>query len=339
MFRINSTQPLEIQVTRGNYPESVHFVDIVVLDAEGKMVQSYGDPEKLYFSRSAIKPIQAMSLVLSGAVKKKSLTEKEICLACASHLGERIHTDCVSAWMSKVGLKESDLVCGAHDPFAPERYKEMIKAEEKPTKFHNNCSGKHTGMLTTCLQLGFKTAFYERYDHPLQIRLREQLSRYMGVDFSKAPWGIDGCGIPTYATPLKSFAEGMRLFLRTDLSSEEKDSAKVILKSIFAEPDYISGSQGFCSDVIRTSGDQVMVKVGAEGVYCGIALSSGISFALKSRDGVFRSVEAALLYLLGTSKSLSVAQIQQIQNKHTPLIRNWAGLEVGKVLVKAPESH
>lgn len=328
-----SESPLEVQVYRGNYVESVHHVDALVLDANGKVVYQAGRSEDLVFMRSAVKPLQAMSFVMSGAVQKWNLEAKHICIACASHEGEEQHTETVLQWLKTIQLNPDYLVCGAHWPYDEKTKFQMIEDREKPTRAHNNCSGKHTGMLSTCLALGFGTSFYERWDHPLQQRLRRQMSTWMNVNLDQAPWGIDGCGIPTYAVPLSAMAEGMRIFLREDLSDDERYAAREILKSVFDVPEMISGRRGFCSDLIRSSSRQTLAKVGAEGVYCAVDVR-GYTLSLKARDGAFRAAESALLSLLMGLGLISESQLREIFKAHSPILKNWEGLEVGKVLVK-----
>lgn len=332
----SSKAPLEVQVYRGNYVESVHQVDAVVMDTQGNIIFQAGDIDSLVFMRSAVKPLQAMSFVMSGAVEKWNLKAKHVCIACASHQGEEQHTETVIEWLKTLQLNPDYLVCGAHWPYDENTKFLMIEHHEKPTRAHNNCSGKHTGMLSTCLSLGYGTSFYERWDHPLQQRLRRQMSSWMKVNLDQAPWGIDGCGIPTYAVPLISMAEGMRLFLRQDLAQDEKSAAQTILNSVFDEPEMISGRKGFCSDVIRTSKRQTLVKVGAEGVYCAVDVR-GFTLALKARDGAFRAAENALLSMLFEMQAMDEVQLRELLKTHSPILKNWEGLEVGKILVKGLE--
>ena len=205
---------LKIHVTRGPRVESEHLVDAIVLDSAGKTIKNFGAGDSIVtYPRSSIKMLQALSFVESGAYAGYQLSKKHLALACSSHKGEKIHTDIVLEWLKKIDCSEANLICGPHYPGDEKTKFELIAKGILPSKCHNNCSGKQTAFLSTLNQLKINPAFYEKHDHQLQVRLRKLLGELCEINFDQALWGIDGCGIPSYAMQLHSIARGMARFL------------------------------------------------------------------------------------------------------------------------------
>ena len=330
--------PLVVDVFRGETVESTHLVDAVVTDADGKLVEYYGDCSRLTFPRSAIKMAQALALMESGAAEEFQLSQKWISLACASHLGEKIHTEEVKKWLQKIDLDESAFECGAHYPYDEDTKFEMIRRGVKPTALHNNCSGKHCGMLTTARHYHESHKGYAQHDHPVQIRVRKILSELAGINYDLAPWGVDGCGIPTYAIPLDKLSVTMSNFLSesslSKANSLRRQATVKILQAVTAEPDMISGTHGLCSRVSKVSQGRSFAKTGAEGVYVGLIPRKGIAFAIKVIDGATRAAELATLHLLTKHGGLSEAELRELDPLTTTNINNWAGLLVGRSKIR-----
>ena len=325
--------PLVVEVKRSIFVESAHLVDAVVVDVNGKIAAKYGACESLIFPRSAIKMIQALSFVESGAVESFDLSDKHIAISCASHLGETMHTKLVQEWLEKIQLQENFLECGSHFPYDESARNELIRKEQVPHAIHNNCSGKHCGMLTTALQLKESPRGYSQYDHPIQKRLRKILSELAGQNYEKIPWGVDGCSIPTYALPLESIAKSMTALLPgAKVSSERAHAAARILKSIQAEPLLISGTKGLCSQIIKISKGRVIAKTGAEGVFTALIPEQGLSIALKVHDGATRASESAIVHLLHSLGGLTEAEVLSLKITTGAILKNWSGLAVGEIV-------
>lgn len=315
---------LEIEVLRGQTPESRHFVDAVVTDEKGQLIEAYGPPDALIYARSMIKPIQALPFVLSGAPSDSPDAEKAIAISCASHASELIHLDFIREWHKRLGLEtESVLACGPQPPDDETVYFEMIRAFEKPKRINNNCSGKHTGFIATAIKRGLSHAGYERYDHPIQVEVRAHLSRWSGVDVGKAPWGIDGCGIPTYALPQVTIARMMSAMHAPELSEIREACAR--------HPYMVGGHDWVCSEINAATGGRIFAKVGAEGNYALVLYDEGKTIVLKSKDGSFRAAEAALVPLLERHARLKPEELKRIRAVATPPLRNWAGTETGEI--------
>lgn len=331
-----SKQPLIVEVLRGPVVESLHQVMAVVVNEVGSVTHYWGNPAFLTMPRSAIKMLQALPLIESGAAEKFNLEEKHIALACSSHRGEKDHLVALAQWLEKAGIKESQFICGPHLPYHEESAHEMIRRGAKPTVLCNNCAGKHAGIISTCLHLGEDPAGYEKYEHNAQKRLRKVLSEAMRVDHSKVPHGVDGCGIPTYAVPLQAMAVGMATFINPKESSARKLAAERILRAVKSHPFYVSGSDNFATAVIEKSQGRTIVKGGAEGVFCGVLPEKKVAFAVKAADGAGRAAQAATASLLLQLGGLSVDEFKALAPYTMPTVTNWKGDVVGQIRIAKP---
>jgi L-asparaginase II len=327
---------IQVHLTRGNVTESVHLVDAVVVDEKGALVTGFGEAEKIStFPRSSIKMIQALSFIESGAHVQWDLDQRHIALACASHNGEAKQTDLVMNWLERIQCHEEDLVCGAHAPYHEETAHELIRQGADPKRRHNNCSGKHTSMLCTMKTLKIDHRGYEKHDHDLQKRLRRILSEMSGEDFDKAQWGIDGCGIPTYQMSLRGVAKSLAALIPNApvISEDRKSACQIIREAVLKHPYFVGGEGDFCSDLMMTASPRLIVKSGAEGVYAGVMLQEGLSFALKVRDGHARGARVATSYLLKKLGGLTESEYLKLSSHTEPDVKNWEGLSVGKIFV------
>ncbi len=333
-----SNPPIEVHVTRGNWTESVHLVDAVILDSKAQVVAGFGEFEKVRtYPRSTIKMIQALYLVESGAYSSLGLTPAHLTLACASHNGEPAHTDLLMSWLEKIQALESDLVCGAHTPYDEKTAQDLIRKGIKPCPRHNNCSGKHAGILSALKKEKIDIRHYGNYDHPLQIKFRKMLTETSGDLLDQAPWGPDGCGIPTYAMTLIGMAKSLSLLnLDPSLPAERSAALKLIRTSVISEPFYLGGTNDFCTDLIAEAGDRMIVKAGAEGVYAGALFEPGYSFALKVRDGNGRASRVAVAKLLSAFQGLSEDEFVKLSRHTEPFVKNYSGETVGKIFVPFP---
>ena len=246
--------PVAVEVTRGAAVESRHRASAVVADAAGAVVRQWGDIDQAVFPRSAIKPLQALPLIESGAAEHYDLGDGEIALACASHGAEGFHTETIEAWLARIGLGEADLECGAHLPSHQPSLEALLRGGGAANQTHNNCSGKHLGFLTTARHLGEPTKGYIRIDHPVQRRVIQVFGEMSGLDMSRAAHGADGCGIPTLAVPLRGIAVAMARFADPEgLAPERKAAARRIARAMTARPEMVSGSGRFCSAIIGES--------------------------------------------------------------------------------------
>lgn len=331
--------PILVEVWRGNMIESRHRAIAAVVDAEGHVVKAWGDINQPIYGRSSIKPLLAIPLVESGAADKYGLTERELALACASHSGEPGHVEAVNAWLTRIGLTANHLECGPHYPYYEPAAHKMLREGETPTRAHNNCSGKHSGFLTTAVHLGDPTAGYVRYEHNVQQRLLGILEQMCGVELGDAPRGIDGCGIPTIAIPVGNHALGMAKMADTrGLSDARANACQRILAAMSHEPWYVAGTGRFCTDVMKVTGTRAAIKTGAEGVYMGALPELGLGICIKIEDGNGRGAEIVMGHLLRHFGIIDDATATRIEQSLSPTLRNWAGTDIGRITA-APILH
>jgi L-asparaginase II len=317
-------RPILIELRRGNAGESRHRVHAAICDASGKIVEHWGDLGLKFFPRSAIKIIQAASWLTPAIRQKFLLEEEELSIACGSHEGEPAHVAVVEAWLKKIGLGVDALSCGAHDPYHRESARALWRKGEAPCPLHNNCSGKHCGFLTACLAEGWPTAGYTNYDHPLQARVRKVAGEFFGLELGARPWGIDGCGIPTYHVPLESLARAMAKLTRPEsLGSQIHEAVEGLNAAIAAHPKLIGGAMSFSSKVVAETRGRVFAKMGAEGVYGLWIPESGLGIAVKCEDGATRGSEAAVAAILGS--------LGHPLRFYSGEITRWSGEVVGQI--------
>ena len=321
--------PILVEVTRGALVESGHRGAVAIADADGRVLLALGDIERPLYPRSAVKALQALPLIESGAADAFGLGAAELAIACASHSGEDAHIDAVRALLAKAGLDEQQLACGAHWPIGERASRELMRAGKSPTAIHNNCSGKHAGMLATAVHLGFDTSGYERPEHPVQQEIRRVISEVCGVELEGDDMGIDGCSVPTFALSLAAVATGFaRLASGRGLERERAKAARRLMDACFAAPDLVAGEGRFDTIVMRGLRGAAFVKGGAEGVHCAALPALGIGIAVKVDDGTKRGAEMVLAILL--AKLVAGAE-QVLAGQLAGEMRTWRGVKVGAV--------
>lgn len=307
---------------------------LVVSDAQGAMHLACGDPSSPVFPRSAIKPIQALPLVESGAADAFAFDPAELALACASHGGEPGHVAKVTALLARLGLTPGHLACGAHLPSHPPTAAAMQAAAEPPTRAHNNCSGKHAAMLATAVHLGEPVAGYALVDHPVQRRVLAALEAMAGERLP-APPGIDGCGIPAWTVSLAGLARMAARFADpAGLPPERRTAVKRLAAAMQAEPWFVAGTGRLCTALMQAV-PSVLAKTGAEGVFWAALPAQGLGVALKVEDGAGRAAEPALLAVLATLGALDEGAMAKLGPFANPVLRNHAGEAVGEIRVVA----
>lgn len=314
--------PLEVALIRGNAVESRHRVHAVVTGRKGEVLYRWGDAALTFYPRSAVKLFQAASWVSLGLDREYDLGQEHLSIACGSHHGEAEHTSLVEAWLTKLGLSEEDLECGAHPPYHAATAEALVREGKAPTQLHNNCSGKHSGLLTFCRAQGWDTHGYTFFDHPVQEALRATLGRFYGTELGRSLWGIDGCGIPTYAVTLETMAASMAAAADPKaLGRELGDAVRALNAAVVAKPRLIGGSNSFCSQVVAETEGRVLAKLGAEGVYAAWIPQAGMGLAMKCEDGAARATEVAMAAVL--------RELGHPLGFHSALVRRWTGEVVG----------
>jgi L-asparaginase II len=287
--------PILVDVKRGDQVESVHRGAFCVVDAEGNIRAAAGDVERPTFPRSSVKMLQALPLLESGAADHFRLIDMQIALACASHNGEEGHIDAVRNWLTSIGATPDQLECGCHQPFHERAALDLAAQGCQPTPLHNNCSGKHTGFITTARHRRLPVGGYVDAGHAVQQAVTAALSEMMECELCGAPRGTDGCGIPTYAVPLIAVARAMAKIASPDrLGPTRGKAARRIFEAMTAHPWFVGGTGRFDTQAMRAGNGAVIVKMGAEGVHVAAHRELGLGIALKIDDGARRAADSAM---------------------------------------------
>lgn len=328
------SNPVLVEVTRGNLVESRHRGTVIVVDGDGNTVFSLGDTDAAIFPRSACKPMQALPLVESGAADAYGFSAKALALACASHSGEPEHVALAAEMLAAAGRDVDTLECGAHWSFDQKTLIGQARSIEGPSALHNNCSGKHAGFVCACCHSGTEVRGYVGYDHPIQQEIRGVMESLTGAILARDNCGVDGCSIPTYAVPLKGLAHGFaKMATGAGLAAERARASRRLIEACMAEPFYVAGTKRACTRMMKTAPGRIFAKTGAEGVFCAAIPEKGIGIALKCEDGTTRAAEAmvtaTLARFFADDPQLHAALMAQANHS----MRNWNGIHVGDVRV------
>jgi L-asparaginase II len=322
--------PAVVEVTRGDLVESRHLVDVAVADADGRILRLRGSGEDPVFPRSAIKALQALPFVQSGAADRFGLADRHIALACASHNGEPIHVEAAREMLTAAGLEPACLECGAHWPKRDEDRNAIVLSGGKPAALHNNCSGKHSGFLCFAVSQGWKTQGYVKPGHKVQKAIAAVLTAETGAGHVAENRGTDGCSIPTYAIPLKNLAAAFARFGVSQSRDRSRAAAMTrIREACWRHPEMVAGAGRFDTALMRALKGRVFTKTGAEGVYVASLPEKGLGIALKARDGAGRAAEIAIAAEIGSLLELSTAETRALNRLAHPHLRNWNGIEIG----------
>lgn len=324
------TNPVLVDVLRGAVVESAHRGAVAVFDAEGKAVWEIGDTHRPVFPRSAVKAIQALPLVESGAADAYGFGDKELALACASHSGEPAHAELARAMLAKAGLDETALECGTHWPLDHEATVAMARTGGTPNALHNNCSGKHAGFVCTCCHGGIDHHGYVKAGHAMQEMIREAMEAVTDAAHDAAHRGTDGCSIPTYAVPLRNFALGFaKMVSGKGLGPVRAKAAQRLLSACMAEPFLVSGTDRADMKLMQAAPGRIFVKVGAEGVYCAALPELGFGIALKCDDGAGRAAEVMIASVLASLLRKDAELSAALDKLARPDIESRIGAKVG----------
>jgi L-asparaginase II len=318
-----------VDVWRGPLIESTHRVHVAVVDADGRLRAGSGETARPTFARSAIKPIQALPLVEDGAAAKHGFGDRELALCCASHNGEPHHVEGVRAMLERIGLEETALACGPHPPFHGPSAKALDAAGQRPGRIHNNCSGKHAGMLALARFHDWPVAAYNTADHPVQRRMLDAVMRWTEVREDDIPIGIDGCGVVTFGLTLHGMAGA---FARLAAGARKGGTpAAIVLGAMKSFPESVAGTDRMCTDLMRAVDGRIVAKTGAEGVYCAAIPGAELGIALKVEDGARRAAEPALVAVLRSLGLLSDREMGTLSGYAEPEIRNTRGELAGRI--------
>jgi L-asparaginase II len=313
-----------VVATRGGMPELVHIGSIAVVDAAGRLVAGVGDPTALNFTRSSLKPLQALPFVADGGMQRLGFTSHELALMCASHNGEAIHVAIAQRMLDRIGLGEPDLQCGCHPPSYFTHTGTQAPPGARWNQLHHNCSGKHSGFLAWCRLHGAPTRTYLEPDSPLQRRVRAVVRGYAAG--AEAPMGIDGCSAPNFALPLSGLAQAF-----CHLAVGKTPEFAALSYAMTRHPDLVSGTARSDLALMQTGGGDWVTKIGADGVQAIGVKSKGIGIAVRIADGNSRALIAVTVEALQQLGLLGDTSATPLAKYARPQIKNYRGTVVGGI--------
>ena len=318
-----------VEVTRGGVVESVHRVHAAVVDAGGRLRAFAGDPDRVTFLRSAAKPLQALPLVEDGAFERFGVSLEELALCCGSHSGSAEHTRVAARILEKAAVTGEALACGPHPPFDDEARRELAEAHLEPGRIHNNCSGKHAGMMLLARARGWDPADYHRPGHPVQQRMLVEVARWTRMPVEAIAQATDGCGVVCFALPLRQMAVAFAGFAAAVRAGERGPS--LVFEAMTTFPRMVAGEGRICTELMRQAAGRLFAKVGAEGVYCVGVPGAELGIALKVEDGAARAVAPAILGVLRELDLISEDDFGALHHHAYPELLNTRGEPVGQV--------
>ena len=316
-------EALRVEVTRGDRCESVHAVAASVVDSAGRSVFEAGDIATPRYPRSAIKAMLAVPLADSGIADALGLDDAALALTSASHAGEPVHVAIARRMLACCGLDAGALACGTHPPLSRRAAADLVRASEAPCALHNNCSGKHAGLVCLAVGMGLDPAGYEGAAHAAMRAATASLAGFTATACDDRNRAVDGCGIPTYAIPLASLAGGFARF------GTAGGAPARLRRAVAAHPVLIAGEGRFDTVLTARFGERLFIKGGAEGVWCCALPDRGLGIAVKAEDGAGRAGEAAIATLL----ERFLGEDAVLAERARPVLRNWAGAAVGGIRV------
>lgn len=326
-----------IKVSRGGHGESFHRGSIAVVDNRGNLLDHVGDPDFSTFPRSCAKPFQALPIVESGAADRFGFTAAELACMCGSLNGQDYQVQAVSSILTKIDLSEDHLQCGAHPPNHQATAKQLEEEGKKPRPIHNNCAGKHAAMLALCVYYGWPTETYPLPDHPVQQLILGKISEMTGVPKEEIKMGIDGCGVPAFALPLRqlAFAFAKLAIVPQPEGKGIKDPDRPLhrlMKAVLDHPEMIAGDKRICTDVMRAAPRKVFAKGGAEGSYGLSLMERGVGIAIKIEDGNPRALNPVVVEVLRQYEILKGETLEMLQpyGPKTPIYNHRKDL-VGQI--------
>lgn len=324
------------EITRGDLVESTHHGTVVVVDAEGALVAHLGDPELPLFFRSSAKPFQSVPVVTSGAADAFDLSTEELAIVYASHPGTARHQAVVASLLAKAGVGESDLLCGLDPPLDEEEKAKVLLGVVPPSQVQCECSGEHAGMLAACRAAGWPTEGYVERDHPLEVEIRSIVAAACGVAPDDLVIGTDGCSIPTFGAPIRTFARAYAVLADPRGAGwtggvAQRAAVLRLREAIVAHPELIDVDGTLDTDIIRHTGGRVIAKLGAEGLLTMAVPDRRLGVAISDAGGSQRGLGPAAVAVLEQLDLAEPSAIAAIREAHSGTVTNFAGDAVGEI--------
>jgi len=322
---------------RGEVEESAHRGDVVEVDLSGRVIRALGDPERLTNLRSAVKPFGLVALLEAGGEREFGLEPQELAIMAGSHSGEDLHVRTLQALFRRTGISQNALGCGtANMPLDALTAARLARDGERPGQIRHMCSGQHSVFLLMCKMAGWSTDSYWLAEHPTQVALRDAVARAFRANPTRIVTGIDGCGIPTYAFPLREIAWAFACLADPDAiaaddpRSKLADSYRTIRAAMLSHPEMVAGTHDrLDTSLMKALPGRVVAKGGAEalravGVLPGprgagvSTMATGMALKIEDGDGWERAAPAAFVESLRQAGVLEGQALRSLARYHRP---------------------
>ena len=277
--------PILVEVYRANVLESFHRGAICVVNENNEIIFSKGNVEQICYPRSAMKFIQVLPLIVLGGIEKFGFTLQEIAIMCGSHNAEKEHLTVVESILSKIGLHKNDLYCGPQYPSSKRDSDQLIRDNKKPEHIHNNCSGKHAGMLALCQLINAPIHDYINPDHAIQQLILEYVEKIYEYPKEKMVTALDGCSAPIYSIPVLNQSIAFKNLVSNHYEEKLTNACKIVMEAVSKYPFMVAGSKRYCTDMMQITAPQIIGKTGAEGIFCMSLPEQKLGVCIKIDDG------------------------------------------------------
>ena len=318
--------------TRNKNVESVHLAKCLIVNSLNEIIFTTNNDQDTIFPRSAIKLFQAIPFAKSGAIQKFNLNTKQISLSCSSHVGEDFHIKELLNWFKKLNISLESIRCGIHNPLDQNSSNKLLFSGNKPTQIHNNCAGKHLGMISSCIANNYNIKSYLDFNHPHQKEIRKSIEYFSENKIERNDFAIDGCSAPQYGLKINNLSTAL-INLSKNIKNK-KNIANILVEAILKNPKFIGGTNNLDSNLIKISEKEIFCKGGAEGVLLFVHLKKGIAGVIKVEDGNERALPSIVYNLFTKLKILSSSKNLFLKKWHKNKLINHAGKKIGDIFTE-----
>lgn len=329
------SNPILVEIYRNKVLESFHRGSICVVDKDGEIIFSEGDVNQICYPRSAMKFLQVLPLIENGGMEKFNFSLEEIAIMCGSHNAEEEHLRVVNSILNKIGLNKEKLFCGPQYPTSKKVADELIRRNQNPQHIHNNCSGKHAGMLALCISLGFTTEDYINPNHPIQKLILETCLEMYEYEKEKIIIAKDGCSAPIFSIPIYNQALGFKNIVYPEkFSDKRKNACKIVIEAISKYPFMVAGSNRYCTDMMKICAPQIIGKTGAEGIFCLGLTEKKLGVCIKIDDGKMLPQYNVAQAFIEATNIFSIEKSQPLHHYIEDELLNFNKFVTGEIKVR-----